>query len=104
MSLAACVLLGALIVWRLGGAMLRLIGGFFGLGGLVATASSGSVSMAVAALIGGLFWLAGHWIWALRPHHYRSPLARRIFLTTLPEQLDSARGWGVPTTPPECRR
>lgn len=105
LSLAACAVLGALIVWRLGGALLRLTGGFIGIGGLVATALSGSVSMAVAAFIGALLWLAGHWLWALR-HHYRSPLARRIFLTVLPKQLDPTRGWGVANIPhgaPRCR-
>ncbi len=104
LSLAAWVVLGALIVWRLGGAVLRLAGGFFGIGGLVATASTGSGPMAVAAVIGALLWLAGHWLWALRHHYYRSPLARRIFLTVLPEQLDPTRGWGVPNIPLGARR
>jgi hypothetical protein len=104
LSLGACAILGALIVWRLGGAMLRLTGGFFAIGGLLATASTGSASMALGALVGALVWLAGHWLSALRHHYYRSPLARRIFLTLLPEQLDPARGWGVPNIPPECRR
>jgi hypothetical protein len=104
LSLAACAVIAALIVWRLGGAMLRLTGGFLAIGGLLATASSGSAHTALGALLGALVWLAGHWLWALRHHYYRSPLARRIFLTVLPAQLDPARGWGVPNIPPECRR
>jgi hypothetical protein len=100
LSLAACIALGAIIAWLLGGAMLRLTGSVLGIGGLIATASTAAPSMAIASLLGGLLWLAGHWMWALRNHYYRSPLARRIFLTVLPRQLDPTRGWGVPNVPP----
>jgi hypothetical protein len=99
MSIGASVVLGALIFWYLGGAILRVAGGVLGIGGLVATASTGSPSMAVTAILGGLLWLAGHWLWGLRHHYYRSPLARRVFLTVLPEQIDPTRGWGVPNVP-----
>lgn len=104
LNTAAFLVLGALVAWRFGGALLRWAGGFLGIGGLLATASTGSPQMALAAVIGLLLWLAGHWLWALREHYYRSPLARRIFLTLLPEQLDPTRGWGVPNIPPGARR
>jgi hypothetical protein len=104
LSLAAYAVLAALIAWCLGGALLRLGGGLLGIGGLLLTASTGSARMALAALIGVLLWLAGHWLWALRHHYYRSPLARRIFLTVLPAQLDPTWGWGVPNIPPGARR
>ena len=99
LSLAACVMLGSLTVWQFGGTLLRLTGGVFGIGGLVATASTGSRSMALAALIGGMAWLAGHWLWAARHHYFCSPLARRIFVEALPPAFDPTRRWGVPNVP-----
>jgi hypothetical protein len=89
LSLTAWVMLGSLTVWQFGGTLLRLTGGLLGIGGLVATASTGSPSMALAALIGGMAWLAGHWLWAVRHHYFRSPLARRIFVEAFASRVRS---------------
>jgi len=61
------------------------------------------VAAALATLIGGLAWLAGHWLFAARHHYFGSPLARRIFLEALPRPLDPTMRWGIPNVPPERR-
>jgi hypothetical protein len=103
-SLAATGVLIALGVWLLGGLVLRTGGAFLTVGGLLATASTGSLTMAAATILGAVAWLAGHWLFALRHHYYRSPLARRVFLDGLPAALDPTRRWGVPNIPPGCHR
>jgi hypothetical protein len=60
--------------------------------------------MAVATLLGTAAWLAGHWLYALRHHYFRTPLARRVFMDALPSRLDPTRGWGVPNVPAGARR
>jgi hypothetical protein len=104
LSFLASGLLVALVVWRLGGLMLRVVGAMLAICGLVLTTATGSPGMAVASVLGGTAWLAGHWLYALRHHYFRSPLARRVFVDGLPAALDPTRRWGVPTMPPECRR
>lgn len=104
LSLTASAVLLALGVWLLGGFVLRIGGATLALGGLVVTAATGSPGTAVAATLGALAWLAGHWLYAVRHHHFRSPLARRIFLEALPAPLDPTRRWGVPNIPPGDRR
>ncbi|MGC2372476.1 MAG: hypothetical protein WA484_01255 [Solirubrobacteraceae bacterium] len=103
-SLAASSVLVALGVWLLGGVVLRASGAVLAVGGLLATASTGSLTMAAATITGAVAWLAGHWLFALRHHYFRSPLARRVFVDGLPAALDPTRRWGVPTMPPGCRR
>ncbi len=84
--------------------MLRTAGAFLALGGLLCTAVTGSLTMAVAALLGAVAWLAGHWLYAVRHHYFRTPLARRVFMDALPSRLDPTRGWGVPNVPGGAQR
>jgi hypothetical protein len=100
----ATYVLAALGLWLLGGLMLRAAGALLAIAALFQAASTGAPMTAALSILGGVTWLAGHWLYAVRHHHYRSPLARRIFLQALPARLDPTRGWGVPSVPPECRR
>jgi hypothetical protein len=105
LSLAATAILAALATWVIGGWVLRTAGAILAVGGLLSTAASGSLTMAVATLVGAVAWLAGHWLYAVRHHYFRTPLARRMFLKALPSRLDPTRRWGVPTIPhgaPRC--
>jgi hypothetical protein len=104
LSLAATGILLALALWLLGGTLLRVGGMLLAVGGLLIAATSGSPAMAAAGILGGSAWLAGHWVFALRHHYFRSPLARRVFLGILPRQLDPTRGWGIANVPPDHRR
>lgn len=52
--------------------------------------------MLVLAL-GLLLWIAGHWLFALRHHYFRSVLAERLFVHMLPAWLNPTRRWGVIT-------
>jgi len=104
LSLAASAIIVAVGVWLFGGWVLRACGGLLAVGGLGSTALTGSPGMAIAAILGGVAWLAGQWLFGLRHHYYRSPLARRVFLQWLPVRFDPTRGWGVPNVPPGCRR
>jgi len=80
-------------------------GAILAVGGLLCTAVTGSPTMALAALLGTLAGLTGHWLYALRHHYCFTPLARRIFLDAPPSRLDPTCHWGVPTVPsgaPRC--
>jgi hypothetical protein len=103
LSIAASGVLVALGLWLLAGIALRVGGMVLAVGGLVSTAATGSPAMAVATLVGGLAWLARHWLFALHHHYFRSPLARRVVLEVMPA-LDPTRQWGLPNIPPERRR
>jgi hypothetical protein len=91
-------------IWLVGGPALRVGGAVSLTVGLVLAAETGSIAAGLIAPLGGLAWLAGHWLFAARNHYYRSPLARRIFLVAMPRRLDPTRGWGLPNVPPEYRR
>jgi hypothetical protein len=104
LSLAATGALVALVLWLLGGVLLRVGGMLFLIGGLLLTATTGSPVMAAASILGGLAWLSGHWLFAVRHHYFRSPLARRIVLRALPATCDPTRGWGVPNISGGSRR
>jgi hypothetical protein len=104
LSFAATAIVAALTAWAMGGLVLRTAGAILAVGGLLCTAVSGSPATALAALLGSLAWLTGHWLYALRRHYFRTPLARRIFLDALPSRLDPTRRWGVPTVPPGAPR
>jgi hypothetical protein len=97
LSLLATGVLVALGIWLLGGIVLRVGGVLLVAGGLLSTATTGSPSAALLTMLGGLAWLAGHWLFAVRHHYFSSPLARRIFLETLPARLVPTRQWGIPT-------
>ena len=99
LSLLATGVLVVLGVWLLGGILLRVSGVLLVAGGLLSTAATGSPSAALLTVLGGLAWLAGHWLFGLRRHYFSSPLARRVFHEVLPRQLDPTRGWGVPNVP-----
>jgi len=83
--------------------MLRAAGALSLAAGLLLAASTGSSTAALIAVVGWFAWLAGHWLFAVRNHYYRSPLARRVFLIAMPRSLDPTRGWGLPNIPPERR-
>jgi hypothetical protein len=103
LSLIATGVLIALGLWLFGSAVLRLGGAVLAVGGLFSTAVTGSLAMALAAVFGVLAWLAGHWLFALRYHYFRSPLARRVFNDVL-VPLNPTRRWGIPNVPPERRQ
>jgi hypothetical protein len=94
----AVIALIALGVWLLGSIVLRIAGVLIVLAGLVAAVQGQSGGLLVVA-IGAVAWAPGHWLYAYRHHAYRSPLARRLFLSRPRRGLDPARGWVVPTTP-----
>jgi hypothetical protein len=62
-------------------------------GGLFVTAEIGWLPAALLTAVGGVAWLAGHWVYAVRHHYFFSPLARRIFVQVLPRQLDPTVSW-----------
>jgi hypothetical protein len=101
LSVLVPVVLIGVAFWLLGGIVLRVGGLLLFIASLFAVAVGGSPVLLIVGVIGGLAWLAGHWLFALRHHDYSSPLARRIFLQVLPRRLDPTRGWGIPTVPPE---
>jgi len=84
-------------LWLFGGFVLRAGGALSLAAGLLIAASTGSLAAAVVAALGGIAWLSGHWVFAVRNHCYRSPLARRVFLAALPLSFDPTRRWGLPT-------
>jgi hypothetical protein len=104
LSLVAAVALAGLLAWIASGLLLRTVGGVLTVIGLILTATTGSPATAIVAALGAALWLAGHWIYAVRHHYYRSQLARRIFLTALPATLDPTRGWGIPNIPRRASR
>lgn len=95
-TILVLVLLAVMVAWVAGSLLLRAGGLLTVLVGLALTPAD-PVAL-VAVLAGAIAWLAGHWLFALRHHHYRSPLARRIYLQTLPARLDPTRNWAIPTT------
>jgi hypothetical protein len=103
LSLLATGVLIALGLWLFGSAVLRLSGAVLAVGGLLSTAATGSLAMALTTILGVLAWLVGHWLFALRYHYFRSSLARRIFNDVL-VPLNPTRRWGIPNVPPERRQ
>lgn len=103
LSLLATGVLIVLGFWLFGSIVLRVCGVVLAVGGLVSTATTGSPAMAAASVLGALAWLAGHWLFALRHHYFRSPLARRVFNDALPA-LNPTRRWSIPNVPPQRRR
>ena len=98
-TILALALLTASVAWLVGSLLLRASGLLAVLAGLAGLALTPAHTVAVVAILAGtVAWLAGHWLHALRHHHYRSPLARRIYLQALPTRLDPTRHWTTPTT------
>jgi hypothetical protein len=89
-ALIGIVALVALCGWVLGGVALRAAGIFTTLAGLLVMIVDHSGTGLVTAIAGVMLWLAGHWHFAVKHHHFRSPLARRIF-AQLPPTLDPTR-------------
>jgi hypothetical protein len=89
-------LIAVLALWILGSPLLRWGGALTVALGLM-TALGHPVGLLITAP-GAAAWAAGHWLYALRHHTYKSPLARRLFTQLLPARLDPTRRWAIPTT------
>jgi hypothetical protein len=89
----------ALAAWCFGGLALRVGGVMLFAGTLLTTAETASLAGVAFASLGGLAWLGGHWLYAVRHHYFTSPLARHIFFQVLPRRLDPTRRWGIRTLP-----
>jgi len=90
---------GLILVWVFGGIALRL-GGllfFFGAGLSIARDPRGGALIVVG--FGALCWLLGQWLYALRHHEFKSPLARYLFCRWGPAWADPTRNWAVATEP-----
>lgn len=83
----------ALLIWILGGIVLRLGGLLVAMAGLAGLVISGEVAGVLVFLIGAALWLAGQLHYALRHQEYKSPLARHLFCCWLPAPLDPTRQW-----------
>jgi hypothetical protein len=83
---------------------LRVAGILTTLAGLLVMIVDHSGTGLVTAIAGVMLWLAGHWHFAVKHHHFRSPLARRIF-AQLPPTLDPTRPGpaGTRSTPAKTR-
>jgi hypothetical protein len=92
----AIVAFGLLFAWILGGLLLRVGGLILALGGAGAIALTGNANGILVFATGAALWLAGHWLYALRHHEYKSPLAGYVFLRWAPAWLDPTRDWAVP--------
>lgn len=93
----AVAALVAIAAWIAGGVLLRVGGALAVLVGLLACLIHPAGLLLV--VLGALAWAAGHWLYGLRYHTYKSPLARRLFLQILPASLDPTRRWAISTTP-----
>ncbi|HXS34330.1 MAG TPA: hypothetical protein VN758_11220 [Solirubrobacterales bacterium] len=87
----AILALALLIVWILGGLLLRIGGLVLALGGAGVVALSGNANGLLVFAIGGALWLAGHWLFALRHGEYKSPLADLLFYRCASAWLDPIR-------------
>lgn len=92
-SILGILALAALLVWILGGIVLRLGGLLVAMAGLAGLAISGDATGALVFVIGAVLWLGGQWHYALRHQEYKSPLARHLFCRWLPAALDPTRLW-----------
>jgi hypothetical protein len=94
-AIAVIVIVG---FWIAGGLLLRAGGIIVASFGVLVLAIDHSLAGIILLAVGVLFWLAGHWHYALRHHEYKSPLAQRAFQQFLPHRLDPTRGWAWPVT------
>jgi hypothetical protein len=99
----ALIALIALGFWLIGSLVLRVVGVLIVIAGLVGAVQGQTAGLLVAA-IGAVAWLAGHSLYAYRHDVYRSPLARRLFLSRPLQALDPTRGWAIPADAPDEAR
>lgn len=92
---AVWLLVGALLLWLFGGFVARLGGLLLVFAGLANLALSPQLEAPLLIATGALAWMLGHWHYALRHQHYKSPLARHVFCRLVPPRLDPSRGWAV---------
>ncbi|WP_155891769.1 hypothetical protein [Conexibacter woesei] len=95
-TLLALVAVLLVVAWLAGGFLLRIAGIAVAVTGLLLALAGHPLGLLITAF-GAVMWVAGHWHYALRHHTYKSPLARRLFLDVLREQLDPTRRWAIPT-------
>ena len=87
---------GLLVLWLIGGLLLRIGGLLLVLAGGLGVGLEHNANGILVLAIGALLWLAGHWRYALRHHEYKSPLASYVFLRWAPAWLDPTRAWTIP--------
>lgn len=104
LSALGITLFGLLVLWLLGGVLLRLGGLLLVTAGSIGLLFDGEVSGILVAAIGAFLWLAGHWHYALRHQGYKSPLARHLFCRWAPAWLDPTRDWSVPVVSDSRRK
>lgn len=92
------ILFALLGLWVFGGFALRIGGLLIFLAGGAGLVLGGNPLGMLAAAIGAVAWLSGHWLYALRHQEFKSPLARQIFGRWAPSWLDPTRDWSVLTT------
>src|SRR3954454_11674968 len=74
-------------IWLFSGVVLRVSGAGFAVLALLGLALSPGSSAGGAVILLALataMWLAGHWLFALRHHAYKSPLVQRVFPSVAP--------------------
>ncbi len=96
LSFSVTILGGLLVLWLLGGVLLRIGGLLLALAGSFGVGLQHNASGVLVLAIGALLWLAGHWHYALRHHEYKSPLAGYVFMRWAPGWLDPTRDWALP--------
>lgn len=95
LSFGIAILGSLLAFWLLGGVLLRIGGLLLVLAGGLSVALQHDASGIIVLAIGTLFWLGGHWHYALRHQTYKSPLARHVFCRWAPAWLDPSRDWTI---------
>ncbi|HEU4905474.1 MAG TPA: hypothetical protein VFT19_05095 [Solirubrobacterales bacterium] len=98
LSFGVAILGGLLVLWVLGGLLLRIGGLLLVLAGGFGVGPQHNANGVLVLAIGALLWLAGHWHYGLRHHEYKSPLAGYVFLRWAPAWLDPTRDWAIPIT------
>jgi hypothetical protein len=74
-TILAIAVAGALLFWMFGGIVLRWFGLFVFWGGLATLAVSRDFVMVWGIAVGGLLWIAGHYLYWVRWDEVTSPLA-----------------------------